>query len=73
MTNPHKRRSGVDRIVHATGYSIAGLRAACDESAFRQELCMALVLLPLALWMTRLRRVPRVPNRSLWGANVYRP
>lgn len=27
----------------------------------------------MALWMTRLRRVPRVPNRSLWGANVYRP
>ncbi len=27
----------------------------------------------MALWMTRLRRVPRVPNRGLWGANVYRP
>jgi type IV secretion system protein VirB3 len=27
----------------------------------------------MALWLTRLRRVPRVPNRSLWGANVYRP
>jgi type IV secretion system protein VirB3 len=27
----------------------------------------------MALWMTRLRRVPRVPNRKLWGANVYSP
>ena len=27
----------------------------------------------MALWMTRLRRVPRVPNRALWGANAYRP
>lgn len=27
----------------------------------------------MALLLTRLRRVPRVPNRSLWGANVYRP
>ncbi len=27
----------------------------------------------MAVWLTRLRRVPRVPNRSLWGANVYRP
>ncbi|MEO7365525.1 MAG: VirB3 family type IV secretion system protein [Sphingomicrobium sp.] len=27
----------------------------------------------MALWLTRLRRVPRVANRSLWGANVYRP
>ncbi len=51
MTNPHKRRTGVDRVVHATGYSIAGLRAACDESAFRQELVLALVLWPLALWI----------------------
>ncbi len=27
----------------------------------------------MAVWLTRLRKVPRVPNRSLWGANVYRP
>ena len=27
----------------------------------------------MALWLTRLRRVPRIPNRALWGANVYRP
>lgn len=27
----------------------------------------------MSVLLTRLRRVPRVPNRSLWGANVYRP
>jgi type IV secretion system protein VirB3 len=27
----------------------------------------------MGLWLTRLRRVPRVPNHKLWGANVYRP
>lgn len=27
----------------------------------------------MAVWMVRLRRIPRVPNRKLWGANVYRP
>ena len=27
----------------------------------------------MAVWMVRLRRIPRIPNRKLWGANVYRP
>lgn len=27
----------------------------------------------MSVWMTRLRRVPRVANYRLWGANVYRP
>ena len=27
----------------------------------------------MAVWLTKLRRIPRVPNRNLWGANVYRP
>jgi type IV secretion system protein VirB3 len=27
----------------------------------------------MALWLTRLRRTPRVTNHRLWGANVYRP
>lgn len=25
-----------------------------------------------ALWLTRMRRTPRIPNRGLWRANVYR-
>lgn len=27
----------------------------------------------MALWLTRLRRTPRVANYRLWGANVYCP
>jgi len=52
MTNPHKGRTGLDRVMRATGYSIAGLIAAYrGESAFRQEFWLAAVLLPLAFWI----------------------
>lgn len=27
----------------------------------------------MSLWLTKLRRTPRVPNHSLRGANVYSP
>ena len=27
----------------------------------------------MSLWLTRLRRTPRVRNHRLWGANAYRP
>lgn len=54
MTNPHKGRTGLDRVIRATGYSMEGLRAAYrHESAFRQEFWLAVVLLPLALWVGR--------------------
>jgi diacylglycerol kinase (ATP) len=36
---------------HATGYSMAGLRAGWSETAFRQEALAAMVLLPLSLWL----------------------
>ena len=54
MTHPQKARAGVERIVHATGYSIAGLSAAWrHESAFRQECVLAIVMLPAAWWVGR--------------------
>jgi diacylglycerol kinase (ATP) len=54
MTNQHKGRTGIDRVVHATGYSIAGLRSAYGgESAFRQEFWLSVVLIPLAFWVGR--------------------
>ncbi len=54
MSNPHKGRTGLSRVVHAAGYSIAGLRAAYrGESAFRQEFWLAVVLLPCAFWFGR--------------------
>lgn len=52
--NPHKGRTGLDRVVHAAGYSVEGLRAAYrGESAFRQEFWLAAVMLPLAFWLGR--------------------
>lgn len=45
---------GLGRIVNATGYSFAGLRAAFRwEAAFRQEVAMAAVLTPLAFIVGR--------------------
>lgn len=42
------------RIVRAFSYSAKGLRAAYKkESAFRQELILAVVLLPLGVWLGR--------------------
>lgn len=43
---------GFTRIVRAFGYSLQGLSAALrHEAAFRQELMLAVVLLPLGLWL----------------------
>lgn len=47
-------RTGLSRIVHAAGYSVRGLRLAWRaESAFRQEVALAVVLLPAAFWLGR--------------------
>lgn len=51
--NPQKTRKGLTRIWHATGYSIAGLRAGWHETAFRQEALASVVLLPAAFWLGR--------------------
>ena len=43
---------GFKRVIKATGYSIAGIKAAIKgEAAFRQELFLTLVLVPVALLM----------------------
>ncbi len=49
--NPQKNRTGLRRVWHATGYSLAGLRAGWGETAFRQEAIAAIVLLPAAFWL----------------------
>jgi len=49
--NAQKQRTGLDRMWHALGYSVAGLRAGWRETAFRQEAIAALVLVPLAFWL----------------------
>lgn len=44
-----KGRAGFARILHAAGYSLAGLQAAYrGEAAFRQLLLLNLVLIPIA-------------------------
>lgn len=48
-----KARTGFSRMWHATGYSLSGLRAGWGEAAFRLEACLAVVMLPLALWVGR--------------------
>jgi diacylglycerol kinase (ATP) len=50
-TNLQKQRRGLQRVWHALGYSLAGLKAGWGETAFRQEALGALVLIPLAFWL----------------------
>ena len=54
MKNPYKGRTGLDRVIRATGYSINGMQLAYHgESAFRHEVWLATVLLPAAFWLGR--------------------
>jgi diacylglycerol kinase (ATP) len=49
MESPFKGKTGLRRIWNAFRYSLDGLQAAWNcEDAFRQELLLALLLLPLA-------------------------
>jgi diacylglycerol kinase (ATP) len=50
--SPFKGKTGLQRILNAAGYSWAGLKAAFrHEDAFRQEVFLALLLIPLALYL----------------------
>ena len=50
MTKPG--RKGLQRVFWAGYYSYRGIRSALkNEAAFRQELALILVLIPLAFWM----------------------
>ena len=43
---------GIGRLIKATGYSCKGLAAAFrHETAFKQEVALSFVLIPLALWL----------------------
>lgn len=51
--SPFKGKTGVRRVLNALRYSMDGLRAAyTGEDAFRQEILLAAVLIPLALWLS---------------------
>jgi len=52
IESPHKGKTGLRRIWNALFYSFEGLKAAYrHEDAFRQEVWLALVLIPLALFL----------------------
>ncbi|ACT51108.1 MULTISPECIES: diacylglycerol kinase [Methylovorus] len=52
MESPYKGKTGLRRLINAFGYSMAGLKAAyTNEDAFRQEVLMTIVLVPLALYL----------------------
>jgi diacylglycerol kinase (ATP) len=51
VVNPQKDRKGLNRVLHAAGYSLAGLRAGWGETAFRQEAIASFFLLPAAFWL----------------------
>ena len=51
MKSPYKGKTGLRRLMNAFGYSIAGTLAAFKhEDAFRQEVVLAVVLTPVALY-----------------------
>lgn len=54
MESPYKGQTGLRRVVSATRNSFDGLAAALrHEDAFRQEMILAAVLVPLGLWLGR--------------------
>ena len=43
---------GIRRLINAAKYSAAGFKAAwINEAAFRQEICLAIVVVPLGFWL----------------------
>jgi len=54
MESPYKGQTGLRRVISATRNSFDGLAAALrHEDAFRQEMILAAVLVPLGLWLGR--------------------
>jgi diacylglycerol kinase (ATP) len=50
--SPYKGKTGLRRVWNAFHYSLAGLRAAfAHEDAFRQEVLLAAVLIPVAVFL----------------------
>lgn len=51
--SPHKGKTGLKRVLNAFFYSLEGFGAAWKhEDAFRQESMLAVVLIPLAFFLT---------------------
>lgn len=66
MESPYKGKTGLRRLWNAFGYSLAGFRAAYKhEDAFRQEVLLASILIPLAFWLPASN-----PGKALMIASV---
>lgn len=51
---PDNQNTGFRHLINSTRYSFKGLRAAFHgEAAFRQELSLCVILVPLAIWLGR--------------------
>ena len=52
MESPYKGKTGLRRLINAFHYSCEGLKTAYqNEDAFRQEVLLAAILIPLALYL----------------------
>ena len=52
MKSPYKGKTGIKRLANAFSYSVAGTLAAFKhEDAFRQEVILSVVLIPLAIYL----------------------
>ena len=52
MESPYKGKTGLVRLMNAFGYSLEGFKAAYKhEDAFRQEVHLSIVLIPLAFYL----------------------
>ena len=52
MKSPFKGKTGIKRLANAFTYSVAGTLAAFKhEDAFRQEVILSVVLIPLAIYL----------------------
>ncbi|MCU0188997.1 diacylglycerol kinase [Citrobacter freundii] len=50
--SPYKGKTGLKRILNATGYSISGFKAAYkNEAAFRQIVLINLILIPVSFFL----------------------
>ena len=52
MKSPYKGKTGITRLANAFTYSVAGTLAAFKhEDAFRQEVILSTILIPLAIYL----------------------
>jgi len=52
VESPFKGKTGLPRLINAFGYSLEGFKAAFKhEDAFRQEVFLAIVLVPLGFYL----------------------